>query len=145
LYVDDHARGIDLIIKQGRVGETYNIGGHNEWQNIDIVNLICKLMDEELAASAELKAMFPNSPAANGQKSSSLITYVKDRPGHDQRYAIDATKTTRELGYKPVETFESGIRKTVKWYLDHQDWWQAVMDGSYQQWVDYQYRDRHAG
>jgi len=145
LYVDDHARGIDLIIKKGRVGETYNIGGQNEWQNIDIVNLICDMMDEQLANNSELKAKYPDSPASKGKKARSLITYVKDRPGHDQRYAIDATKTTHELAYKPVETFESGIHKTVQWYLNNETWWQAVMDGSYQDWVKQQYKDREAG
>ncbi len=145
LYVDDHARGIDLIIQKGRVGETYNIGGHNEWQNIDIVNLICDMMDEQLKGNPDLQEKYPDSPAARGEKSNSLITFVKDRPGHDQRYAIDATKTTNELGYKPAETFESGIRKTVQWYLDNEAWWQSVMDGSYQDWVKQQYQDRQAG
>lgn len=144
LYVDDHARGIDLIIKNGRVGETYNIGGHNEWQNIDIVHLICDMMDEHLAKNPGLKTKYPESPVSKEEKARSLITYVKDRPGHDQRYAIDATKTTNELGYKPVETFESGIRKTVQWYLDNETWWQRVMDGSYQDWVKQQYQDRQA-
>jgi len=144
LYVDDHARGIDLIINKGRVGETYNIGGHNEWQNIDIVHLICDMMDEHLAKNPGLKTKYPESPASKAEKARSLITYVKDRPGHDQRYAIDATKTSNELSYKPVETFESGISKTVQWYLDNESWWQAVMDGSYQQWMQQQYKDRQA-
>ncbi len=145
LYVDDHARGIDLVLKRGRVGETYNIGGHNEWTNIDIVQLICKLMDQRLADSAELRQRFPESPAVRGQASDSLITHVKDRPGHDIRYAIDATKTTQALGYKPVESFESGIRKTIDWYLDNEDWWRSIMDGSYQAWIDQQYASATAG
>ncbi len=144
LYVDDHARGIDLIIKQGKLGETYNIGGHNEWTNIDIVNLICDLLDRHFTQDAELKARFPSAPAANGAQARSLITYVKDRPGHDQRYAIDATKTTQELGYQPAETFETGIQKTLQWYLDNEAWWRAVMDGSYKDWIDQQYKDRKA-
>lgn len=122
LYVDDHNRGIELIIKGGRVGETYNIGGNNEWANIDIVRLVCELMDERCP-------QLPTSPA------SSLITHTKDRLGHDRRYAINADKITTELGYRPVETFETGIRKTVDWYLANTPWWRAVMDGSYQQWV----------
>ncbi|MGV6817401.1 MAG: dTDP-glucose 4,6-dehydratase [Thiotrichales bacterium] len=142
LYVDDHALGIDLILKNGQLGETYNIGGHNEWTNIDIVNLICDLMDTEFAEDGALVERFPGSPAAKGEKARSLITYVKDRPGHDQRYAIDAAKTTAELGYKPEETFETGIRKTVRWYLDNEDWWRAVMDGSYKDWIDQQYAER---
>lgn len=145
LYVDDHARGIDLILGKGRVGETYNIGGHNEWTNIDIVNLICDLMDKRYGEDPEMKITYPDSPAAKGEKSSSLITYVKDRLGHDQRYAIDATKTTAELGYKPVENFESGIRKTVQWYLDNEAWWQSIMDGSYKDWIDLNYADRKTG
>ncbi len=144
LYVDDHARGIDLIIKQGRVGETYNIGGHNEWTNIDIVNLVCNLMDERYAEDTKMREAWSDSPAAKGKKSNSLITYVKDRLGHDHRYAIDATKTTAELGYKPVESFESGIRKTVQWYLDNEAWWQSIMDGSYKDWIDLNYKDRKA-
>ncbi len=144
LYVEDHARGIDLILKKGKVGEVYNIGGHNEWKNIDIVNLICKLMDEKLAASPEIVKAYPESPAAKGEKAESLITFVTDRPGHDQRYAIDATKTTAELGYKPAETFETGIRRTVDWYMDNEAWWQAIVDGSYQDWVEQQYAERVA-
>ncbi len=144
LYVDDHARGIDLILHKGRVGETYNIGGHNEWTNIDIVRLICGLMDERFAAEPDLARRFPDAPQARGGAAESLITYVKDRPGHDRRYAIDATKTGAELGYRPQETFESGIRKTVQWYLDNEDWWRAVMDGSYKDWIDQQYQERLA-
>jgi dTDP-glucose 4,6-dehydratase len=144
LYVDDHARGIDLIIKQGRLGETYNIGGHNEWANIDIVNLICDMMDTRFADNPQMKEKYPESPAARGERAKSLITYVKDRPGHDQRYAIDAAKTTKELNYKPVETFQTGIEKTVSWYLENENWWEAVMDGSYKDWIDMQYEERKA-
>jgi len=139
LYVEDHARGIDLVIKNGEVGETYNIGGINEWANIDIVKLICKLMDEEFASKPELKTQFSEAKSAHNQSSESLITYVKDRPGHDRRYAIDPTKANDVLGYQPNESFETGIRKTVAWYLSNQSWWQAVMDGSYQDWVCEQY------
>ncbi len=144
LYVDDHARGIELVLEKGRVGETYNIGGHNEWTNIDIVNLVCELMDQRLRDSEALRQRFPEAPAVRGETASSLITHVKDRPGHDIRYAIDATKTTRELGYRSVESFETGIAKTIDWYLDNEDWWRAIMDGSYQQWIDQQYSEREA-
>jgi len=123
LYVADHARGIDLIINKGRVGETYNIGGHNEWQNIDIVTLICERMNQLATEKGELRKQFPNMP----DDAKSLITFVKDRPGHDQRYAIDAHKSTTELGYAPEESFETGIKKTIEWYLEQQSWWQAVM------------------
>lgn len=117
LYVEDHARALVLVALEGKVGETYNIGGHNEKQNIEVVHTICTILDEVKPKSA---------PYA------SQITYVQDRPGHDMRYAIDASKIQKELGWTPQETFESGIRKTVEWYLNNQSWWQAVLDGSYQ-------------
>lgn len=131
LFVDDHSRGIELIIKQGRHGETYNIGGNNEWANIDVVKLLCAIVDERFAADASLASRFPESPCARAEKAESLITFVKDRPGHDTRYAIDAQKIMGELGYLPQENFESGLNRTVDWYLDHEAWWQAILDGSY--------------
>lgn len=139
LYVSDHAYGIDLVLNKGRVGENYNIGGNNEWANIDIVKTICGLMDKQFAGNKTLAERFPEAKAAITGDSASLIMSVKDRPGHDRRYAIDATKTNDELGYKPKESFETGIAKTVEWYLGHEAWWSAVMDGSYQDWVDQQY------
>ncbi len=117
LYVEDHARGIDLVLKKGRIGENYNIGGHNEWANIDIVKLVCKLVNEAFAKDPALIEQYQLATKANAQNSESLITYVEDRAGHDRRYAIDATKTNNELGYKPIESFESGIKKTVFWFL----------------------------
>jgi len=131
LYVDDHSRGIDLIIKKGRYGETYNIGGNNEWANIDVVKLLCRLVDDSFAADSELATRFPDSPCAQGQPAESLITFVTDRPGHDVRYAIDATKITDEIGYVPQEDFDSGLRKTVDWYLENEVWWRSIQDGSY--------------
>ena len=119
LFVEDHARALYQVVTQGAVGETYNIGGHNEKQNIEVVKSICKILDE-------LK------PQANAQPYENLITFVKDRPGHDLRYAIDAAKIERELGWKPQETFETGIRKTVLWYLENLEWCRRVQDGSYQ-------------
>ena len=119
LFVEDHARALYKVMTEGVVGETYNIGGHNEKQNIEVVKTICKILDE-------LK------PQANGQAYASLITFVKDRPGHDLRYAIDATKIAKELGWVPEETFETGIRKTVLWYLENLEWCRRVQDGSYQ-------------
>ncbi|MDG2943175.1 dTDP-glucose 4,6-dehydratase [Exercitatus varius] len=120
LFVEDHARALYKVVTEGKIGETYNIGGHNEKSNIEVVRIICALL-EELA---------PNKPAGI-TKYEDLITYVADRPGHDVRYAIDATKISRELGWKPQETFESGIRKTVEWYLTNKKWWSRVLDGSY--------------
>lgn len=120
LFVEDHARALYKVVTEGKVGETYNIGGHNEKANIDVVRTICALLEE----------LVPNKPAGVA-KYEDLITYVKDRPGHDVRYAIDAAKIGRELGWKPQETFESGIRKTVEWYLNNKKWWSRVLDGSY--------------
>ena len=119
LFVEDHARALYQVVTEGVVGETYNIGGHNEKQNIEVVKTICKILDE-------LK------PQSTGQKYETLITFVKDRPGHDLRYAIDAAKIEKELGWTPQETFETGIRKTVAWYLNNLDWCRRVQDGSYQ-------------
>ena len=119
LFVEDHARALYQVVTEGVVGETYNIGGHNEKQNIEVVKTICKILDE-------LK------PQSTGQKYETLITFVKDRPGHDLRYAIDAAKIEKELGWTPQETFETGIRKTVEWYLNNLDWCRRVQDGSYQ-------------
>ncbi len=131
LFVDDHSRGIELIIKGGRHGETYNIGGNNEWTNIDVVNLLCSILDNRFVNNPSLAGRFPKSPCATGTAASSLITYVADRPGHDTRYAINAEKVMDELGYKPEEDFESGLNRTVDWYLDNEAWWQAILDGSY--------------
>ncbi|MGJ8681877.1 dTDP-glucose 4,6-dehydratase [Paraglaciecola sp.] len=139
LYVEDHAYGIDLVLQNGRVGENYNIGGNNEWTNIEIVKTISKLVEQEFLKNKELSKCFPNAKAAMEENTESLITYVKDRLGHDRRYAIDATKTNNELSYKPNESFETGIAKTVSWYLNNEEWWQSVMDGSYQNWITEQY------
>jgi dTDP-glucose 4,6-dehydratase len=119
LFVEDHARALYKVVTEGKVGETYNIGGHNEKQNIEVVKTICQILDE-------LK------PQENGQLYESLITFVKDRPGHDLRYAIDASKIANELNWTPTETFHSGIRKTVEWYLNNMEWCSRVQDGSYQ-------------
>ena len=125
LYVDDHARAIDVIFHQGRTGEKYNIGGFNEWKNIDIVHMLCQIMDKKLGR-----------PAGESAK---LISYVKDRPGHDMRYAIDATKLNKELGWKPSLRFEEGLEKTVDWYLNNEDWIRQVTSGEYQHYYEKQY------
>ena len=126
LYVKDHCSAIRRVLEGGRLGETYNVGGWNEKPNLEIVRTVCALLDEL-------------RPRSDGQPYASQISYVKDRPGHDRRYAIDARKIERELGWKPAETFESGIRKTVQWYLDHPEWVANVQSGSYRQWVQAQY------
>jgi dTDP-glucose 4,6-dehydratase len=120
LFVEDHARALYLVLKEGKVGETYNIGGHNEMSNLQVVENICTLLEE----------LVPQRPSGV-ESYQDLITFVTDRPGHDVRYAIDASKIFNELGWKPLETFESGLKKTVTWYLENQHWWQSVLDGSY--------------
>ncbi|MCQ0112046.1 dTDP-glucose 4,6-dehydratase [Zhouia amylolytica] len=127
LYVIDHAIAIDLVFHKGKNQETYNIGGFNEWKNIDLVKLLCRLMDNKLGREEGT--------------SERLITYVKDRPGHDLRYAIDATKINKELGWKPSVTFEEGLDKTIDWYLDNEEWLQGVTSGAYQQYYKKQYKD----
>ncbi|CAM8675184.1 MULTISPECIES: dTDP-glucose 4,6-dehydratase [unclassified Leclercia] len=128
LYVEDHARALYTVVTTGVVGETYNIGGHNEKQNLEVVHTICGLLDE----------MVPKTGSYRDQ-----ITYVTDRPGHDRRYAIDASKMSHELNWQPQETFESGIRKTVQWYLDNQQWVNNVKSGSYQDWIAKNYQERN--
>jgi dTDP-glucose 4,6-dehydratase len=139
LYVDDHCSGIDLVIRKGRVGETYNIGGNCERDNISIVREICSLIDRRFENEPQLSHMYKESPAASGESTESLITYVKDRPGHDWRYAIDASKIESELSYAPRQDFESGLARTLDWMLANEPWWRAVMDGSYRDWIDTQY------
>ncbi|MCE9542473.1 MAG: dTDP-glucose 4,6-dehydratase [Verrucomicrobia bacterium] len=128
LYVKDHASAIRRVLESGRVGETYNVGGWNEKPNLDVVHTLCAILDEL-------------SPRADGKSYAEQITYVPDRPGHDRRYAIDASKINRELGWKPAETFETGIRKTVQWYLDNQEWVKNITTGAYKDWVTKQYQD----
>ncbi len=126
LYVKDHCSAIREVLKQGHIGETYNVGGWNEKTNLEVVKTLCGILDE-------LK------PKADGSKYENQITYVKDRPGHDRRYAIDPSKLEREFGWKPLETFETGLRKTVLWYLENETWVNHVVSGEYQQWVEKQY------
>ena len=128
LFVKDHARAIDLVFHEGKNGETYNIGGFNEWKNLDLVKLMCSLMDEKLGREKG--------------ESEELITYVKDRPGHDLRYAIDATKINKELGWEPSVTFEEGLSQTIDWYLDNKEWLQHVTSGNYQRYYEEQYSNR---
>jgi len=128
LYVTDHCAAIRRVLDAGRVGETYNVGGWNEMTNLDVVHTLCDILDQE-------------APKADSNSYRAQITYVKDRPGHDRRYAIDASKIERELGWRPQETFETGIRKTVRWYLDHKEWVAHITSGSYRDWMKQQYGD----
>ncbi|MEX1117177.1 MAG: dTDP-glucose 4,6-dehydratase [Terrimicrobiaceae bacterium] len=127
LYVSDHCLGIDLVIQKGIVGETYNIGGRNEWKNIDLLRLLCSILDEEFAANPHWKSTYPEAPASKGNRTDSLITFVTDRAGHDRRYAVDTTKATSELGYSPRHSFEDGIRKTARWFLSNEAWWKPLL------------------
>lgn len=129
LFVEDHCTAIRTVLKSGKPGQTYNIGGCNQRTNLEVVHTLCELLDEL-------------SPAKNGQPYAQLIRHVVDRPGHDRRYAIDAAKIERELGWKPQETFTSGLRRTVQWYLQHQDWVEAITSGEYLQWIGQNYAER---
>ncbi len=131
LYVDDHCRGIELILKGGKIGETYNIGGNNEWKNIEVVQLMCEVIQDKFRDSSSLSKKFPRSPCARNQDPKQLITHVEDRLGHDTRYAINAGKIAKDLNYNPTLAFEEGLKKTIDWYLENEDWWRAVLDGSY--------------
>jgi dTDP-glucose 4,6-dehydratase len=129
LYVGDHCSALRAVLERGEIGETYNIGGRNEQANLDTVELLCRLLDEMLPQS-------PHVPHRN------LVTFVTDRPGHDRRYAINATKIEQKLGWRPAETFATGLRRTVQWYLAHQDWVEQVTSGAYRQWIDLNYAQR---
>ncbi len=135
LYVEDHCRGIDRILHRGRSGETYNVGAGNQRTNLDLVREICRLVDEAFGADAELVRRFPEAPPAADERCERRIELVKDRPGHDRRYAIDASYLSENLGYRPLTPLETGLRQTIRWYLDHEEWWRAVMDDSYRNWV----------
>jgi dTDP-glucose 4,6-dehydratase len=138
LYVEDHCRAIERVLERGRVGETYNIGGWNEMANIDIVHTICTVLDQ-WAPVADNALKHPETGAEIGHYAD-LLTFVADRPGHDRRYAIDARKIETELGWKPKETFDTGIDKTVRWYLDNREWVARVQNGSYREWIARHYR-----
>ena len=128
LYVEDHARAIDIIYHKGKTGEKYNVGGNNEWKNIDLIHLLCKIMDKKLNREEGTSAR--------------LITFVTDRPGHDLRYAIDSSKLQRELGWKPSLQFEEGLEKTVDWYLSNEEWLSQVTSGNYKNYYAQQYENR---
>ena len=140
LHVSDHCRGLDLILENGRPGEVFNIGGGAESENLRLVETLCRVADAAFRDRKDLASRFPDCPAARGHSTSSLVHFVKDRPGHDRRYAIDCSKMERELGYRAQVSLEAGLRDTLKWYLANEWWWRAVMDGSYQHWIETHYR-----
>lgn len=143
LYVTDHCRGVELAIQKGVPGSVYNIGGNNERTNIEIIRTLCGLIVAEFGSNPELAGRFPECPAAMSRDPLALVAHVADRPGHDRRYAINAEKARRELGYEPRESLASGLKKTVRWYLENEAWWKAVMDGSYQDWISSHYGGSH--
>ncbi len=144
LHVSDHCMALMAVIERGRVGETYNVGGGNERNNRDVVGLICDALDRAFAIDTGLASRFPSCPAASGNSCRSLISFVTDRPGHDRRYAIDATKLADELGTRCSVNFDDGLGQTVQWYLDHEDWWREVTSGAYKTWIDKNYGFRIA-
>jgi dTDP-glucose 4,6-dehydratase len=139
LYVEDHCRGIEKVLQHGRVGHTYNIGGRSEVENIDLVRKLCRVADAAFQQDQSLARRFPAAPFNRGLQAESLITYVKDRPGHDRRYAIDCSKAEREIGFVSAVSLETGLRRTFDWFIANEPWWRAVMDGSYRRWVAVQY------
>ena len=140
LHVSDHCRGLDLILEKGRPGEVYNIGGGVESENVRLIETLCQVADGAFRERKSLASRFPDCPAAREERTASLIRFVRDRPGHDRRYAIDCGKIGRELGYRAQVSLEAGLRDTLDWYLANEWWWRAVMDGSYQRWIDTHYR-----
>jgi dTDP-glucose 4,6-dehydratase len=139
LSVGDHCRALEEVLTRGMPGETYNVGGRAESTNLDLVRLLTRLVDESFAADSALARRFPHSPATRPGGTGSLITHIADRPGHDRRYAVSPAKIERELGFTPQQTLEHGLRTTVAWYIEHEDWWRKVMDGRYREWMRAQY------
>ncbi|MFA0788940.1 dTDP-glucose 4,6-dehydratase [Microbulbifer echini] len=138
LYVVDHVHAIDLVIKKGQIGECYNIGGNNEWSNLDVVKFICQRMNDKFANNVQLREKYPQAKKVLLGQSQDLITYVSDRAGHDRRYAVDSRKANFQIGFQQKETFDSGIQKTINWYLSNDAWWKSVKNGSSQEWMPVQ-------
>jgi len=142
LHVEDHCLGIDLVIAKGAIGETYNVGGGAELANLTVIDTLCASVDAAFARDPALATRFPDAAAAKGNATASLKTTVADRPGHDRRYAIDARKISHDLGYAPQRSFEQGFAATLAWYLDNEEWWRSVIDGTYRDWVATNYARR---
>ncbi len=141
LYVEDHCRGIDAILTAGVDGQVYNIGGRSEYENLALIRRLCGIADETFRARPELRAEYPACPAARGERTETLITFVKDRPGHDRRYAIDCRKIESELGFSPSVSLPQGLSATFEWYLQNGPWWRAIMGGRYRSWIELQYEN----
>ncbi len=139
LYVEDHCAAIALVLRQGRLGETYNIGGGQEMQNIELVGLLCDEIDRRFAGDTSLAARFPDCPAVKGNSTRDLITFVKDRPGHARRYAICADKLSGELGFRAETTLADGLARTIDWYLANEPWWRRIQTGAYRDWIKLHY------
>ncbi len=142
LFVLDHCRAIEMVLNKGRVGEVYNVGGGEELPNLQVIDTLCAHIDAAFAKDATLAKRFPDAPAAKGLRTDSLKTWVKDRPGHDRRYAIDERKIAGELGYKASVNFDQGFGQTLDWYLQNEAWWRGVLDGSYRTWIESNYAKR---
>jgi dTDP-glucose 4,6-dehydratase len=139
LHVSDHCAAIEAILERGRSGEVYNVGGRAESTNIDLVRSLCRIADAEFARDATLRGRFPDSPAARGESCETLITFVRDRPGHDRRYAINCAKLESELGFVASKKIDDGLLETFRWFVTNEPWWRSIIDGSYQRWIDTQY------
>jgi dTDP-glucose 4,6-dehydratase len=139
LFVTDHCRGIERILERGAVGRTYNLGGECEKSNLELIQDLCRLTDEAFEASPELHRQFAEAWPSGGRSCQEAVTFVKDRMGHDRRYAIDAARARTELDFEPTVGFEAGLRQTIRWYFEHTSWWSAIMDGSYREWIESQY------
>jgi dTDP-glucose 4,6-dehydratase len=139
LHVEDHCRGLELVLRAGQIGRTYNIGSRNEQTNLDLVRLLCRSMDERFSRQPELAERYPEAPPARRRRCEESLEFVTDRPGHDRRYAIDSSRLEKELGFSATITFDRGIASTLAWYLDNESWWRAVMDESYREWISDQY------
>jgi dTDP-glucose 4,6-dehydratase len=142
LYVEDHCRGIELVLESGRSGETYNLGGGTEKTNLELVEDLCRLVDLAFSTDRKLATRFPQAAPARGAHAQDLIRFVADRPGHDQRYAINAGKARRQLGFETETDLDEGLSRTLRWYLENKEWWQAILDGSYRDWIEQHYGNR---
>jgi len=145
LYVEDHVRGIGLVLESGRVGVTYNIGGENEWANLDLVQLLCRVIDAAFEDDRSLAERFPEAPPARGGNCADLVTFVEDRLGHDRRYSLNVDTARKELGYAPEPDFQHLLARTVAWYIENEGWWRGILDGSYREWLETNYGSVVAG